>query len=69
MSKTNTVLCLENILSIAFKQTKAGSQSSGTPVIVSDYILYLFLNGGPFELSNMAYPLRIGSLVKHCTNM
>ena len=36
MRKTNTLLCLENIklifLSIALKQTKAGSRSSGTPV-------------------------------------
>ena len=37
MRKTNRLLCLENIklifLSIALKQTKAGPQSSVTPVL------------------------------------
>ena len=38
MRKTNTLLCLENIrpifLSISLKQTEAGPQGSGTPVLV-----------------------------------
>ena len=42
MRKTNTLLCLQNIklfLSKAVKQTKAGSRSSGTPVLVILLIL------------------------------